>query len=797
MSSRSTGERADKIYAAAQAWVDSALRSDGSLFTPGKKIWTAAGLATLRTQFLDRPDDSKDDFYKRLERQLAGSPPEVYQLMAEVLFVHYLIVGGIAGDAKRRPISRVIAWSPEQVAIPGTLDDSLTDGFINLGRSTPNLQFQIGTQIEIIEQWKQLSSEEHNLILSDAWAFKEFVLGRQLTSTLLANRPTGGQIEKEMLLHIVFPDEFEPISTGGKKQITDAAGFTHFIKEPTDDVDRKLQQIRHGITATRGDFNHFWEPGIKDVWDKRSTPTDPWDEYVAAAKACLEKETLEEDELNYKHEIARHLASARDRLRDGHDTWMEPLLNGLRNVQGFPVYFATLRDTHTWIEEQPDAARDALKTLWAEGDTPIPTRIRDFKDHLPDALVRKAGAASVTSLVSTLLMGLDVDQYPPYNYTRLNAAYKRTQYIQIDEEHDEAGRYAAELEFLDKFIAEAHKRGVDLQNRLVAQSVVWGIHTDDKLPENGVVTPPSLSAKLYLPEPFLQEIDSLLRDKGQVIFQGPPGTGKTFVAQELAEHLTGSSERVNLVQFHPSYSYEDFVQGYRPTLKDGQPGFALRDGPLLTAADTARQDSDNTHVLIIDEINRGNIASIFGELYFLLEYRDKEINLQYSDTRFSLPRNLYIIGTMNTADRSIALVDLALRRRFYFVEFHPDNEPVGGVLRRFLQAKKPEMEWVANVVDHANELLRDDRHAAIGPSYFMNLNLDDDMVERIWIHSVLPYIEERKFGGERVAEEFSLGTLRDTARGTDDTDRAEGNAANDDAGGVSHATLGTSTDDAT
>ena len=163
------------------------------------------------------------------------------------------------------------------------------------------------------------------------------------------------------------------------------------------------------------------------------------------------------------------------------------------------------------------------------------------------------------------------------------------------------------------------------------------------------------------------------------------------------------------------------------------------------------------HYLIIDEINRGNIANVFGELYFLLEYRDKEINLQYDDKPFSLPENLYIIGTMNTADRSIALVDLALRRRFYFVEFHPDIEPVRSVLRKYLEAQGlEEMLWVADVVEAANEKLREDRHAAIGPSYFMRDGLDNEAVERIWKHSVLPYIEERRFGGDTVSDDFSL-----------------------------------------
>ena len=125
-----------------------------------------------------------------------------------------------------------------------------------------------------------------------------------------------------------------------------------------------------------------------------------------------------------------------------------------------------------------------------------------------------------------------------------------------------------------------------------------------------------------------------------------------------------------------------------PHWKGGQAGFKLRDGPLLRAAKLARQEPDAKHFLVIDEINRGSLAKVFGELYFLLEYRDSEMTLQYSDEPFTLPSNLYIIGTMNTADRSIALVDLALRRRFYFVEFHPDDEPVKGVLRRWLAEER-------------------------------------------------------------------------------------------------------------
>ena len=220
-----------------------------------------------------------------------------------------------------------------------------------------------------------------------------------------------------------------------------------------------------------------------------------------------------------------------------------------------------------------------------------------------------------------------------------------------------------------------------------------------------------------------KKIKALLDEKRQVIFQGPPGTGKTYVAQALANYLARSKERVTLVQFHASYAYEDFVQGFRPVIGDNQqPGFALTDGPLLRAAEAAREEPQEKHYLLIDEINRGNLAKVFGELYFLLEYRNREIHLQYQSDEeedFSLPENLYIIGTMNTADRSIALVDLALRRRFYFVELATNEEPIKGLLRRWLDANElGHLEWVADVIDLANQKLSD-QNAALGPSYFM------------------------------------------------------------------------------
>ena len=194
------------------------------------------------------------------------------------------------------------------------------------------------------------------------------------------------------------------------------------------------------------------------------------------------------------------------------------------------------------------------------------------------------------------------------------------------------------------------------------------------------------------------------------------------------------------------------------------------------------------YFLVIDEINRGNLAKVFGELYFLLEYRDEPMSLMYQEEgepRFTMPDNLHIIGTMNTADRSIALVDLALRRRFAFVDFSVNKEPVLGLLRRWLSANNlSEMEWVADVVDGANAKL-DDHHAAIGPSHFLRTDLDEAAVERIWEHNVLPYIEEHLFGEHDRLAEFALDKIR--AAGAPDGGEQEESEDAQVAGGESDA----------
>ena len=257
-----------------------------------------------------------------------------------------------------------------------------------------------------------------------------------------------------------------------------------------------------------------------------------------------------------------------------------------------------------------------------------------------------------------------------------------------------------------------------------------------------------------------------------MILYGPPGTGKTYFARRLAWALTDIADDehyeengpYSLVQFHPAYSYEDFFEGYRPAVDDGgNMTYRLTPGPLVRLAERAADHPDELHVMVIDEINRANLPRVLGELLYLLEYRDEWTQTQYRPVDgFVLPENLWIIGTMNTADRSIALIDAAMRRRFHFVPFFPNRAPTQGLLRRWTQINASEQVWVAEMLDRVNgdlEQALGGDHLLIGPSHFMKDDLDKDSLQRIWKYNIEPLIEDQLFGRQDAIDSFRFDAV--------------------------------------
>lgn len=276
-----------------------------------------------------------------------------------------------------------------------------------------------------------------------------------------------------------------------------------------------------------------------------------------------------------------------------------------------------------------------------------------------------------------------------------------------------------------------------------------------------------LKRETYLDDDFILRMRSLLEHKRQIILYGPPGTGKTYIAKRFANYFLGGKGDYKVIQFHPSYAYEDFIEGIRPETQQsasGQTtlGYTVADGIFKKFCEQARAGGkDARFVLIIDEINRGNLARIFGELLYLLEYRDGTVELPYSKKPFNIPKNLYIIGTMNTADRSIALVDHALRRRFHFISLAPD----ASVLRRFLAEHRPGYQWLGELLERLNNQLCAHgigREYHIGHSHFMSRDIDEEQLRLIWEFTIRPTIEEYFHNRAELVDKYDL---RELARG--------------------------------
>jgi 5-methylcytosine-specific restriction protein B len=250
-----------------------------------------------------------------------------------------------------------------------------------------------------------------------------------------------------------------------------------------------------------------------------------------------------------------------------------------------------------------------------------------------------------------------------------------------------------------------------------------------------------------------------LQVKKNIILQGAPGVGKTFAAKRLAFSMMGQKDtsRIEMVQFHQSYSYEDFIMGFRPT-KDG---FELKPGPFYEFCKRAQDDDERDYFFIIDEINRGNVSKIFGELMMLVEKdkRGEKLRLLYSNELFSVPKNVYIIGMMNTADRSLAIIDYALRRRFAFFELEPafDSEGFKAMMQ---QANNPKLNALVEEIKALNIFISKDESLGngfrIGHSYLCtNEEITDEWLEAVINYELLPLLNEYWFDEPSKIEQWA------------------------------------------
>ena len=320
-------------------------------------------------------------------------------------------------------------------------------------------------------------------------------------------------------------------------------------------------------------------------------------------------------------------------------------------------------------------------------------------------------------------------------------------------------------ENMSKGFYKLSEKGMARYNELISEiSVNDNENSDVVQDETSNFTP--YTEQDFLNEVFMSKEDytnlrNQLLFKKNIILQGAPGVGKTFSAKRLAYSIMGKKDdtRICMVQFHQNYSYEDFVEGYKPE----DSGFKLRKGIFYDCCTKAKNNSNEEYFLIIDEINRGNLSKIFGELLMLIEkdYREEKMTLAYSAQEFYVPKNLHIIGMMNTADRSLAMIDYALRRRFSFFELKPGFESDGFKKQKQLFDNEKYNKLVSTIIELNKAIVKDDSLGAgfeIGHSYLClsdKEKLTNEWLNSVVLYDILPTLQEYWFDNKEAVKRWT------------------------------------------
>jgi 5-methylcytosine-specific restriction enzyme B len=720
------------VYDALDEFRDRCLRRLKSAFLPDDhrdvdKVWTAASAHELIDKFIDRPDEGARSFIDKLRDQLVDASTASVQLLTELAWLHFVIAIGIRPETKSARVQE-IADIGGAVTPNGRYAEAFARGLTSTGTSfstrRPN---QLWLLIRFAARWTSASSPEREHWLADPWAFREMVF--ELDGL-------ADQTQRHALIHLVHPDTFEDCVSRNHKRAMAELAEPH---EVGDNVDRTIANVRARLSTEYGEGFNFYGDAVRKLWAEAEVEADP----ATVIAAVDDADVIISDRSAW---LVR--GSGGERVPE----WLDRGICSISFEDTFP------------FDLRPGATRDELREQ-AES-VGVDVTSGGFNAELGQVWrfvnMVEIGDYVVTVNGQDVYLGI-VESGPRNIGARTRKQTERSvEWLNAERpvrRKDVAPAMYSKMRTLLTLsnitsVIDELERWVDEQREQVDGGV--------SVPMGEVELAAATSAfadELFLPTTWLQRVIDLLEEKRQVVFYGPPGTGKTFVAQAIADHVTAAGGTTELVQFHPSYTYEDFFEGYRPVpATAGSVAFEIKPGPLRRLAETALAEPHTPHVLIIDEINRANLAKVFGELYYLLEYRDKVITLQYSDEEFVLPNNLFVIGTMNTADRSIALVDAAMRRRFYFIELAPTTSPISDLLGMWLKDKGMS-DLPARLLAELNRRI-EDPDAAIGPSYFMTSAIADvGRIERIWDHAIVPLIEERFYGTGRNLDAFSYRSV--------------------------------------
>ena len=773
-------KRAAAILAAAKKWRQLCLLDGGSLFSD-ERLWTREYFEQLHTHFVKNPDEGTGSFEEKLRRQLEPARPEAKRLWAEITWLYYLIVNSAAVKQARKLDRIRTVWESSGAALPENhwaLGDVLDGGIVHPGLGYLGLQRrEFCFIVAIMLDWSSLPRGNRESLVSDPWSFEGWLDGQ--------NDSHRRQF-RHAVLFLLFPDTFEAIvAANHKRKIVRA-----FRDQPGDApnprnmdpaaLDKALLAVHKRLQDQRpGEEIHFYESPLKEVWQGGVPPpiiVDPpdpvedeaWyrdrfgeaDVWAIAPRggARLWREFREQGIMAIPYDELGDLSEY-----DSKDAIHKALIENGAGQNPRDYSLAASEFVHKMkIGDVLIAKKGRTSILgWGkvtgdysyESDRAEYRNLREVEWHPCRASIRLKDPITTKTLtrftpyktwLRNTFSSIDADQHGILRRPNLNFAKMGIP----------VGSVLLSTETSEKAIVVSGNkvtfRGENISLSTATERVVgrrtnpcphWtfeGRNVGDIYDEiycpNIEPPPPVYDIATALKDLFVEEtqlsriLDSMALRKNLII-QGPPGVGKTFIARRIAWCLIGrqDSQPIEMVQFHQSYAYEDFVQGWRPTETGG---FTLRDGVFFEFCKRAEQQPETPFVFIIDEINRGNLSRIFGELLMLIESDkrgpDYAIPLTYSPAgeRFSVPENVHLLGLMNTADRSLAIVDYALRRRFAFETLRPAYGT--SKFREYLLEQDVDRTLVDRIernLSTLNERIRDDKDLGpgfqIGHSYFV------------------------------------------------------------------------------
>ena len=809
------------IFKAAERWRDEALLAGGSVFSD-RSVWSDENIEAMNQHYVDNLDEGEGNFMTKFERQLEEAPVEAKQLAAEMMWFMLLSPSNIGHVNKRETFYTIWDWSgTDRPALEPWLTDDVLRGIGSAGTAFNTHRWrEVVFFVNFLKTFRAEERREQDALVKDAW---------KMASWMEKVPDAENRQLRHMFLYLLFPDEFERIfgRSNRLKLIRAFTGMTRaqVVEMSALETNQEIQRIRREAEEKYPGIElDFYRPPLNDIWRKEievetiPKAEDSFDKYtrgVAREHVLLALAEIDLDDLS-----PRARSSTYDLIQGGKrypPKYVLSLACRHANGQEFPREFFhggleskafRLLERLGFFIEIKTFVRELVSKFLGQADeesnlavSEYPKEYRGLKVNVsfgkgnfaripwisftgyeqtaqdgvyPVVLYYK----SVGHLIVTY--GLSETNKPKAAWQDLDNAPTISAYFH-DSLSEKPDRYGKSFVYKAFDLSE----GVDLTAIEAAIDELIGIY-HAQFEKHKPVEPPVKPAEpygltealdgLFIEEEKLQGILALLRQKKNLILQGPPGVGKTFVSKRLAYALMEqkSDDQLGMIQFHQSYAYEDFIQGYRPS----GTGFRLKNGVFYEFCEKAKKDPAATYVFIIDEINRGNLSKVFGELMLLIE-ADKRgpewgIPLTYSEdteTKFYVPENLYLIGLMNTADRSLAMVDYALRRRFAFAELVPGFDT--DEFREFLRDKGAESTFIEELVtrmDDVNAKITADttnlgRGYCIGHSFFCAVP-EGRVPDWKWYQQIInaeiePLLREYYFDDEKQVNALVDGLLRE------------------------------------